>query len=195
MDLHLLAATAEADCREAFARIDAVAAKNTEKVLDAFREERVALADFTAALEITALVNGDYTIDPAYLARLKEVVDYARNADMYVIINDHWDGGWWGMFGSENPETRAFAMEAYKGMWSQIASYFADYSDYLIFESANEELGARFDEDSRYCNDSVNTFLNDDERYALCNAVNQAFVDTVRVAGGNNDRRFLLIAG
>ncbi|MBO5647007.1 MAG: methionine gamma-lyase family protein, partial [Clostridia bacterium] len=48
MDLHLLAAAAEADCREAFARIDAVAAKNTEKVLDAFREERVALADFTA---------------------------------------------------------------------------------------------------------------------------------------------------
>lgn len=48
MDLHLLAATVEADCREAFARIDAVAAKNTEKVLDAFREERVALADFTA---------------------------------------------------------------------------------------------------------------------------------------------------
>lgn len=143
----------------------------------------------------TDLVNGNYTIDPAYLARVKEVVDYARNADMYVIINDHWDGGWWGMFGSENPETRAFAMEAYKGMWSQIASYFADYSDYLIFESANEELGARFDEDSRYCNDSVNTFLNDDERYTLCNAVNQAFVDTVRVAGGNNDRRFLLIAG
>ena len=143
----------------------------------------------------TDLVNGDYTIDPAYLARVKEVVDYARNADMYVIINDHWDGGWWGMFGSENPKTRAFAMEAYKGMWSQIASYFADYSDYLIFESANEELGARFDEDSRYCNDSVNTFLNDDERYALCNAVNQAFVDTVRAAGGNNDRRFLLIAG
>ena len=143
----------------------------------------------------TDLVNGDYTIDPAYLARVKEVVDYARNADMYVIINDHWDGGWWGMFGSESAETRAFAMEAYKGMWSQIASYFADYSDYLIFESANEELGARFDEDSLYCSDSVNTFLNDDERYTLCNAVNQAFVDTVRAAGGNNDRRFLLIAG
>ena len=143
----------------------------------------------------TDLANGDYTIEPSYLARVKEVVDYARNADMYVILNDHWDGGWWGMFGSERAETRAFAMEAYKGMWNQIASYFADYSDYLIFESANEELGTRFDEDSRYCSDSVNTFLNDDDRYALCNEVNQAFVDTVRAAGGNNDRRFLLIAG
>ena len=35
----------------------------------------------------------DYTIDTAYLARVKEIVDYARNAGMYVILNDHWDGG------------------------------------------------------------------------------------------------------
>lgn len=143
----------------------------------------------------TDLANGDYTIDPAYLARVKEVVDYARNAGMYVILNDHWDGGWWGMFGSESAETRAFAMEAYKGMWRQIAAYFADYSDYVIFEAANEELGARFDENSRYCSDSVVTYLDDDARYALTNEVNQAFVDTVRAAGGNNDRRFLLVAG
>ncbi len=143
----------------------------------------------------TDLANGDYTIDPAYLARVKEVVDYARNAGMYVIINDHWDGGWWGMFGSESAETRAFAMEAYKGMWRQIAAYFADYSDYVIFEAANEELGARFDENSRYCSDSVVTYLDDDARYTLTNEVNQAFVDTVRAAGGNNDRRFLLVAG
>ena len=143
----------------------------------------------------TNLAGGDYTIDPAYLARVKEVVDYARNADMYVILNDHWDGGWWGMFGSENAETRAFAMEAYKGMWRQIAAYFADYSDYVIFEAANEELGARFDEDSSYCDDSVVTYLDDNARYALTNQVNQAFVDTVRTAGGNNDKRFLLIAG
>ena len=61
---------------------------------------------------------------------------------MYVILNDHWDGGWWGMFGSESKETAAFAMEAYQGMWRQIAEYFRDYSDYVIFESANEELGA-----------------------------------------------------
>ena len=138
----------------------------------------------------------DYTIAQAYLARVKEIVDYARNAGMYVIINDHWDGGWWGMFGSEDPETAAFAMEAYRGMWRQIAEYFRDYSDYVIFESANEELGARFDEDSPlFCQDSVASYLPDDRRYALTNEVNQAFVDTVRATGGNNAARFLLIAG
>ncbi len=144
----------------------------------------------------TRLSKGDYTIDPRYLARVKEVVDYARAADMYVILNDHWDGGWWGMFGSEDPDTQALAMEAYKGMWRQIAEYFRDYSDYLIFESANEELGARFDEDSPlYAQDSETVPMKDHWRYNLCYKVNQAFVDTVRATGGNNAARFLLIAG
>lgn len=143
----------------------------------------------------TLALNGDYTIDPAYLDRVAEIVDYARSAGMYVIINDHWDGGWWGMFGSEDPATRQLAMDAYIGMWTQIATRFAGYSDYVIFESANEELGARFDENSVYCSDSVVTYLPDNERYALCNQVNQVFVDTVRATGGNNTQRFLLIAG
>ncbi len=144
----------------------------------------------------THLYEGDYTIDVSYMERVAEVVDYARNAGMYVIINDHWDGGWYGMFGSEGEETRALAMEAYKGMWQQIAERFRDYSDYVIFESANEELGSRFDENSAlYCSDSVVSYLPDDERYALTNEVNQAFVDVVRATGGNNAERLLLIAG
>ncbi len=156
---------------------------------------RIPVAWMTNATQLGKGV-GDYTIDQSYLDRVKEVVDYARNAGMYVIINDHWDGGWWGMFGSEDAATRALAMEAYKGMWQQLADAFSAYSDYVIFESANEELGARFDENSPiYCSDSVVTYLSDDERYALCNEVNQAFVDTVRASGGNNAQRFLLIAG
>ena len=47
-----------------------------------------------------AFESGDYTINSAYLDRVEEIAGYARNAGMYVIINDHWDGGWWGMFGS-----------------------------------------------------------------------------------------------
>ena len=143
----------------------------------------------------TLAINGDYIIDPAYLDRVAEIVDYARNAGMYVIINDHWDGGWWGMFGSEDPATRQLAMDAYIGMWTQIAVRFADYSDYVIFESANEELGTRLDENSVYCNDSVTTYMSHDEYYALANQINQTFVDTIRMTGGNNEQRFLLIAG
>ena len=42
-----------------------------------------------------AFETGDYTINPAYLDRVGEIIEYAYNADMYVILNDHWDGGWW----------------------------------------------------------------------------------------------------
>lgn len=87
--------------------------------------------------------SGDYTIDSALMDRVDEVVTWALDADMYVIINDHWDGGWWGMFGSAEQETRDKAMEMYKAMWTQIGERFADRSYKLIFESANEELGGR----------------------------------------------------
>ena len=158
-----------------------------------FSTLRVPVAWMTNA---SRLNEGDYTLDKAYMDRVAEVVNYALDEGMYVVLNDHWDGGWYGMFGSESAETRAFAMKAYKGMWAQLADYFRDYSDHLIFEGANEEIGARFDENSAlYCSDSVITYLTDDERYALANQINQAFVDTVRAAGGQNETRFLLIPG
>ena len=172
--------------------------KTTQAMIDGMKAAgfdtiRIPVAWMTNA---THLYEGDYAIDADYMDRVEEVVRYARKAGMYVIINDHWDGGWYGMFGSESAETRALAMEAYKGMWQQIAERFRDYSDYLIFESANEELGGRFDENSPlYCSDSVVTYLTDDERYALTNKINQTFVDVVRATGGNNATRFLLIAG
>ena len=158
-----------------------------------FDSIRIPVAWMTNA---TRLSSGDYTISSAYLVRVKEIVDYARDADMIVILNDHWDGGWYGMFGSDTEATRNLAMEAYTGMWRQIAEYFADYDCHLIFESANEELGARFDENSPlYCQDSITHTLPDSQRYSLTNEVNQAFVDTVRSSGGHNNDRFLLIAG
>lgn len=135
---------------------------------------------------------GDYTINEAYLDRVEEIVGYARNAGMYVIINDHWDGGWWGMFGSASEETRSKAMELYTSMWTQIAERFRDYSDYVIFESGNEELGFRLN-DTDIAEDSGT--LSDEECYTVTNQINQAFVDTVRATGGNNANRFLLIAG
>lgn len=139
-----------------------------------------------------AFETGDYTINSAYLDRVEEIVGYARNAGMYVIINDHWDGGWWGMFGSAAEETRAQAMEIYISMWTQIAERFRDYSDYVIFESANEELGFRLN-DTDIAGDSGS--LSDNECYTVTNEINQTFVDTVRATGGNNANRFLLIAG
>ncbi len=137
--------------------------------------------------------NGDYTINEDYLARVKEIVDYARAAGMYVIINDHWDGGWWTLFGSEDESYRDMALDMYVSMWTQIAEYFADYSDYVIFEAANEELGGSLNDTNVITGEEG--VLTDAELYEVTNLINQTFVDTVRATGGNNAERFLLIAG
>ena len=136
--------------------------------------------------------SGDYTINQAYLDRVAEIVTWAINAEMFVIINDHWDGGWWGKFGSSTEATRTEAMDMFVSMWTQIANHFKDYSGYLIFESANEELGDRLN-DRDVCSDSGS--LSEDECYATTNKINQKFVETVRATGGVNAERFLLIAG
>ena len=137
------------------------------------------------------IATGDYTINPAFFDRVEEVINYAKNNDMIVILNDHWDGQWWAMFGSENQEDVDTAWALYESMWTQIATRFADYDSFLVFEGGNEELGNRF-------NDSYNGKigkLSTDECYALLPQVTQKFVDTVRAAGGNNENRFLLIPG
>lgn len=135
---------------------------------------------------------GDYTITESYLNRIEEIMNYALNEDMYVIINDHWDGGWWGMFGSATEETREEAMKLYTSMWTQIAERYAEYGDHVIFESGNEELGSRLN-DKDIAADSGT--LSNDECYETANLINQTFVDTIRATGGNNENRFLLIAG
>mgnify|MGYP000142439435 FL=1 len=73
-----------------------------------------------------------------------------------------------------------------------IRDSYKEYSDYLIFESGNEELGFRLN-DTDIAADSGT--LSDDECYTVTNEINQAFVDTIRATGGNNENRFLLIAG
>ena len=136
--------------------------------------------------------NGDYTIDERLMNRVEEVVNYALDADMYVIINDHWDGGWWGMFGSADMEVREKGMELYKSMWSQISERFKDYSYKLIFESANEELGDRLNDKEITGSKGI---LNQDECYEKLYEINSEFVKLVRSTGGKNADRFLLIAG
>lgn len=136
--------------------------------------------------------SGDYTIDSRLMDRVDEVVTWALDADMYVIINDHWDGSWWGMFGAAEQETRDKAMEMYKSMWTQIGEHFADRSYKMIFESANEELGDRLNDKDVTGSKGK---LTENECYETTNLINSEFVKLIRSQGGMNADRFLLIAG
>ena len=138
--------------------------------------------------------HGNYVIDSALLDRVELVVNYALNAGLYVIINDHWDGQWWGMFGSADKAQRVEAIKLYKSMWTQVAARFKNYDEHLIFEAANEELGSRLNDDTALSNGKKGV-LSDFECYQAVNKINQCFVDVVRETGGNNKNRFLLCAG
>ena len=127
--------------------------------------------------------SGDYTIREDYLNRVEEIINYALNENMYVVINDHWDGGWWGMFGSASEETRQKAWDLYTSMWTQIAERYKEYSDYLIFESANEELGNRLNDTDVAADSGA---LSADECYEMTLKINQKVVDIVHGTGGNN---------
>lgn len=128
-------------------------------------------------------MNDEYVIDADWMDRVQEVVDYAYDLDMYVIINIHHDGGGDPDFGAwvRNVSTDYEGVEArYVKVWEQICDRFKNYGDKLIFESMNE---VGFDD------------MAEDAAYETLNKLNQKFVDTVRASGGNNDKRHLLIAG
>ena len=129
--------------------------------------------------------DGTYTINKDYIARVGEIVDYCRNAGVYTVINIHH---------FDEFIIRRNSLEECKvifnKLWTQIAEYFKDYSDYVIFEGFNEYLGGwQFEANGN------KKELSDSEGYELTNELNQTFVDAVRSTGGNNAQRILIVSG
>lgn len=131
------------------------------------------------------MMGDNYTVSSAYASRVKQVVDWAIDSNMYVIINLHYDNGWMENFPTKKDE----CMKRYKRIWTQVSELFKDYDEHLIFEGQNEELGW-----SSLWNQWGGS-KGKAESYALVNEINQTFVDIVRNSGGRNSKRLLLIPG
>jgi len=130
----------------------------------------------------------DYAIDPVWLARVKTIVDWTLEAGAYAIINLHHDGGTdytKGAWLRKASTDYVGVMTQYLALWNQIAAYFQDYPDRLVFESMNE---VGFDDLNVNGQPSPAAFR-------LLNGINSDFVRLVRGSGGNNGQRHLLIAG
>jgi aryl-phospho-beta-D-glucosidase BglC (GH1 family) len=120
---------------------------------------------------------GSNTIDAAWMARVKQVVDYAYNQGMYVILNIHWDGGWL----EEHP---LFANQAANNVkqaafWTQIATTFQGYNERMLFAGTNE-VHADYGTPTT-------------EHITVQQSYNQTFVNAVRATGGNNASRTLVV--
>ena len=121
----------------------------------------------------------NFTIQTAWMDRVEQVVNYALNADMYVVMNIHWDGGWMQPTNAQS----AYVNNRLKIMWTQIATRFANYDDRLLFAGTNEVMV-----DGDYGTPTA-------EYYTVQNSFNQTFVTTVRATGGKNATRHLVVQG
>lgn len=121
----------------------------------------------------------DGKIDEVFMNRVQEVVDYAYNDDVYVILDIHHDKKLVPSYGNYN-----FAKEYLEMVWGQVAERFKDYDDKLIFEGINEprflDSPDEWTEGTPEGADNVNKLMAD-------------FVNIIRSSGGKNEERMLLV--
>jgi len=131
----------------------------------------------------TYAVNGVIPADK--MARVHEVVQWIIDADMYAIVDIHWDMGWINNQGKPTKYQLTDDVRAkFASYWTQISAAFADVGDHLVLEAMNEE--GEF-----YVGGTASSIPD----YAPLNELNQTFVNTVRDGGGANETRALLISG
>ena len=117
----------------------------------------------------------DYAIDPAYLDRVEEVVDWALAEDLYVLVNIHHDSWIWAADMQSNHDE---VLDRYNTIWTALADRFRDHSDRLLFESINEP---QFND------------VDDATAYGLLDELNVSFHGIVRESGGGNATRVLVL--
>lgn len=140
-----------------------------------------------------------YTIDSAWISRVKQIVDWALAANLTVIINIHHDNlsesqmattfGF--CVGSSLSDTLKAQSKAYiRSVWAQISATFSGYGDSLIFELLNEPraVGKPYEWDTGSYGTEVqaaNALITQYEKLAL---------DTIRASGGKNASRTVMVA-
>jgi len=132
-------------------------------------------------------------IDAAWMARVKQIVDYCVDDGLYVVLNDHWDGGWIEVqgFTSSTSSFRAMTDDeinakivTMKSLWTRIAEAFKGYDEHVIFAGLNEPF------------QEYNLFSSRHEALtSILLKYNKAFVEAVRATGGNNANRILVVQG
>ncbi len=161
------------------------AVETTQEVIDGIKAEGFNTVRIPVFWGNMMKNDGTYTIDPAYIGRVKEIVDYCQKDGLYTVVNIHHFDEFIIRRNSVEDCEKIFTR-----LWTQISEYFKDYPYTLVFEGYNEYLGGnQFDENGKLVE------LSKAEGYRLTNALNQAFVDAVRKTGGNNSERVLIVSG
>jgi aryl-phospho-beta-D-glucosidase BglC (GH1 family) len=113
------------------------------------------------------------TIDATYMAQVQQLVDWCVAKGLYVVINDHWDNGWF-----ENDKFSSYSSRLnskMQTMWTQIANQFKNYDGHVLFACANEPNASTA------------------AQTAVLYQYFQNWVTYVRATGGNNATRWLIV--
>ena len=141
----------------------------------------------------------DGNVNAEWMARVKQVVDYALAQDLYCIINVHHDTGadeagkhvsWIKADGANYEKNKS----KFEKLWLQIATKFKDYDQKLLFESYNEMLDKY--SSWNYATSNKSGGYNETEAMDAYKAINdyaQSFVNVVRGTEGNNGVRNLVV--
>ena len=145
------------------------------------------------------LIDEKYTIDPQWMSRVKEIVDWGLKNDFVVILNTHHDGAKVSdqplkyRFGFYTANSDRAESERYiYNIWSQIAITFNNgYDQNLLFECMNEPrpegTGCEwtYKRGNEICEEATSTI----------NEYNKICLKAIRESGGNNEKRFVLVTG
>ena len=141
----------------------------------------------------------DGNVNAEWMARVKQVVDYALAEGLYCIINVHHDTGadeagahvsWMKAEGANYEKNKS----KFEKLWLQIATEFKDYDQKLLFESYNEMLDKY--SSWNYATSNKSGGYNETEAMDAYKAINdyaQSFVNVVRGTEGNNGVRNLVV--
>ena len=162
-------------------------AKTTKKLIQAVKA--AGFNTIRIPVSFMNLVGEDGKIDDVYMARIQQVVDYAYDMGMYSMISLHSDGmstvpGYWINIDKTGEEFDQI-VDKYSALWSNVARAFTGYDQKVLFQAGNEFQGSAG-------NYAPPTQIETDN----INALDQAFVNAVRNAGGeNNADRVLSVVG
>ncbi|MEO6851055.1 MAG: glycoside hydrolase family 5 protein, partial [Mucilaginibacter sp.] len=146
----------------------------SQQLIDAIKQSGMNAIRIPIQYDLSHIINrATAQIDPVWLARVKQVVQYCINDNMYVMVNIHWDGNWLDCTATGAKQDSINAKQ--KAYWEQIATTLRGFDEHLMFASANEPNAG-----------DVPTSI-------TLMRYHQTFINAVRSTGGRNTYRTLII--
>lgn len=153
----------------------------SKELIDAVIDEGFNVIRIPVSWNDHILVSENWKIEEGWMDRVQEIVDYAYDRGVYVILNTHHESWYETYYDRQERSEKILA-----AIWSQIADRFQDYDEHLIFEGLNEPRKKGTD---------VEWNGGDQEGWDVVNALNAVFVRIIRESGGKNPDRILMIPG